>query len=61
MNVEKAKLIVELTKAKVDILKLKADSYTWSCHVDGNTQSQLMATLDEINATLDELRGETKK
>lgn len=56
MNViENIKLIVELTKCKVDILKLKADSYEWSCFVDENTRQKLLKTVDDIDKILSSL------
>lgn len=48
-NIEKIKLIVDLTIAKVDILKLKADPYNWHSFVDADTKRQLEKTLDDIN------------
>jgi len=56
MNYERAKMIVDLTLAKVEILKLKADGYSWSCHVDADTRSQLLQTKEEIDAMLIDLR-----
>lgn len=55
MNIEKIKLLVDLTKAKVDILKLKADDYTWACHVDEATKTQLLNTLKDIDKLISEL------
>ena len=52
-RLDKIKLLVDLTKTKVDILKLKADDYTWSCHVDKNTKEILEKTLIEINEILE--------
>lgn len=57
MNIEKIKLIVDLTMAKVEILRLKADAYQWACFVDAETQEQLLATKDEIDRQLKELRA----
>lgn len=54
---EEVKLIVDLTLAKVEILKLKADDYAWQCHVDEETKKQLLDTLDEINLMLIALRA----
>ena len=56
MDIETIKIVVDLTKAKVDILRLKADDYTWACHVDADTKAQLEATLMDINSQLAELR-----
>ena len=56
MDSEKIKLIVELTKAKVDILKMKADDYTWACHIDDDTKKKLMDMLVVIDENLAELR-----
>ena len=55
MNIEKIKLLVDLTKAKVDILKLKADDYTWACHIDEATKTQLLNTLKDIDKLISEL------
>lgn len=60
MDIEKIKIIVELTKAKVDILKLKADDYTWACHVDKDTKDQLEETLIDINEQLSGLRSNAR-
>ena len=57
MNYEKAKMIVDLTLAKVEILKLKADDYQWACHVDDDTKKQLLKTKDEIDSMLADLRA----
>lgn len=56
MSVASIKEIVELTLAKVEILKLKADDYTWACHVDEATKSQLLSTLVEIDSLLEKSR-----
>ena len=58
MEKENIKTIVELVKAKVEILKLKADDYTWQCYVDNKTKEQLENTLKEIDIYLSELRQE---
>jgi len=58
MEKENIKTIVELVKAKVEILKLKADDYTWQCYVDDKTKEQLENTLKEIDIYLSELRQE---
>ena len=55
MQIEKIKLIVDLTRAKVDILKLKADDYNWQCHIDTETKEQLLNTLEEIDKQLKSL------
>ena len=57
MSMETIGLVVELTKAKVDILRLKADGYSWSLIVDDDTKMQLEETLVDINAQLAELRS----
>ena len=55
MNIEKIKLLVDLTKAKVDILKLKADDYTWACHIKKKKKTQLLNTLKDIDKLISEL------
>ena len=55
-ELDKIKILVDLTLAKVDILKLKADDYAWACHVDDNTKKQLGKTLVDINKTLSEMQ-----
>lgn len=55
MDIDTIKLIVDLTMAKIDILKLKADAYNWQCHTDADTKEKLLEALesiDEILATL---------
>ncbi len=54
MDIEQIKLIVDLTMAKVEILKLKADSYTWS-YVDVETKATLEKTLVSIDSQLSAL------
>ncbi len=58
MDIDKIKLVVDLTKAKLDILKLKADHYSWTCHVDGDTKQQLINLKDDIDIQLRELRND---
>ena len=55
MDIEKIKLIVDLTKAKVDILKIKSDDYKWYGCMDDETRKQLLDTLEEINKQLKSL------
>lgn len=57
MDIGKAKLIVDLTLAKVEILKLKADDYMWGCHVDADTKAQLEEALTSINEQLQQLKS----
>lgn len=52
-QLERIKTIVDLTRCKVDILKLKADDYIWACHVDDKTKEMLEATLVEIDSMLE--------
>jgi len=54
-NLVQIKTIVELTMAKIDILKMKADGYTWSCHVDESTREKLEATLVKIDSLLEQI------
>jgi len=58
MKLKNIKLIVELTKAKIEILKLKADDYTWQCHVDSNTKDMLEKTLKDIDVQIESMRKE---
>ena len=55
-NIEKAKAIVSLVNSKIEILKLKADDYTWQCHIDNDTKAQLNSTISLIDNMLFELR-----
>lgn len=45
---------IELLKIKIEILKLKADSYDWVCHVPDNVKNQLNEMLEQINEELSE-------
>ena len=56
MDIDKIKLIVDLTMAKVSILKIKADAYEWACHVNEDTREQLLMTLTDIDSQLAQLR-----
>lgn len=58
MNMEKISLKVELIKARVDILKLKANDHDWSCYVPDDVKDSLEKTLVEIDAHLKELDKE---
>jgi len=49
------KTIVDLTLAKIEILKMKADDYTWQCHIDKNTREKLNATLIKIDSLLEQI------
>lgn len=57
MDIGKAKLIVDLTLAKVEILKLKADDHNWSCYVDEQTKIQIEEALASINEQLQQLKS----
>lgn len=54
---EKIKTIVSLVLAKVEILKMKYDHYTWNALTDKETRAQLEETLIEIDNNLKILRG----
>lgn len=56
MTVDKIKLLVDLVQTKVEILKLKADDYTWACYVDDKTKNDLENALLQIDALIIELR-----
>lgn len=43
---------IQLIRAKVDILKLKADSYEWQCTVPVDVKAELEKTLKEIDGAL---------
>lgn len=43
---------VQLMQTKVEILKLKADSYNWQSHVPKDVQEQLEKTLADIEHDL---------
>ena len=55
------KELVSLTIAKIEILKLKADDYAWSCYVDDQTKQQLEDALLEINSLLSDIKIKPKK
>lgn len=57
---DRIKLVVDLTLAKAQILRLKADDYQWNCHVDETTRAQLLDTVVEIDAMLNDLRAGRK-
>lgn len=48
-SVDKIKLVL----ARVEILKIKADDYTWSCYVPDNVKKQLEESLKEIDGLLE--------
>jgi hypothetical protein len=54
-DIERIKLIVTLSMARIDILKLKADDYNWQCHTPQNVKEQLENSLLEIDELLAEL------
>jgi hypothetical protein len=56
MNMEKIEMVVKLVQSKIEILKLKADAYTWQCYIDNDTKEQLNSTLSLIDNMLSELR-----
>lgn len=43
---------VNLIRAKVDILKLKANDYEWQCHTPKEVKQQLEEALEKINALI---------
>lgn len=53
----KVQFRVDLIKARVDILKLKANDHDWSCYVPDSVKSQLEQTLVEIDKELEKLQG----
>lgn len=55
MDFEKLKLKIELTKARIDILKMKANDYEWSCFVPNDVKGSLEKSLVEIEQALAEL------
>lgn len=57
MNLDKIKIITDLTLAKVSILKLKADEYTWNCFVNEVTKKQLLDILIDIDKQLLEINN----
>ena len=52
---EKTKMIIDLTLAKVEILKLKSDHYNWTCNIPEETQNSLEKTLLDIDSILKNL------
>lgn len=50
-------MIVKLVQAKVEILKIRADDYSWQCYIDKETKEQLLNTLKEIDEELAKLRS----
>lgn len=60
-DIENIKLLVELTSAKVSILKMKADPHgTWRW-VDEETAKKLENTLTKIDEMLDAIDSPTNK
>ena len=55
-DIDKIKLIVDLTLAKVEILKLKGDNYAWQCHTDKKAREQLLEALEDIDELLATLK-----
>lgn len=55
MNIETMKLRIDLVKARLDILKLKANDHDWSCYVPSDVKISLEKTLVEIDEALKEL------
>lgn len=55
-KIEDIKLIVDLTLAKVEILKLKADDYTWQCYMEDSAKEGLLSALEDIDALIGEIR-----
>lgn len=54
---KKIELIVKLIQARIEILKIRADDYTWQCYIDKETKEQLLNTLKEIDEELIKLRS----
>lgn len=44
---------LKLILARIEILKLQADAYSWACHVPTPVKKQLEETLAEINKELE--------
>lgn len=55
MKEEQIKTLVSLTLAKIEILKMKADFYTWSAHVDDDTKKRLEKALLAIDKIIEQL------
>lgn len=47
-----AKVHMEYTKMKLEILKLKANDYSWQCETPKDVREELEAMLAEINEKL---------
>lgn len=44
---------VNLLKAKIDILKLKADDYNWQCHTPKKVKEEIESALEKVNIMLE--------
>lgn len=53
--------ILTLMKMKLDILKLKADDYTWACHTPQDVKDELERMLVRINKELAAVEKEGEK
>lgn len=53
----KLKMKINLIMTKVEILKLKADSYNWACNIEKPVRDELEQTLLEINTELELLNN----
>ena len=51
-DIERIKLMVDLVKAQVDILKLQANDHDWACYVPDDTKKALNEALVMINTAL---------
>lgn len=52
---EKIRLQIDLIKARVDILKLKANDHDWACYVPDDVKDKLNQTLLDIDEKLKQL------
>jgi len=55
MPLNKVQLRIDLIKARIDILKLKANDHDWVCYVPDNVKTQLERSLLEIDKELEKL------
>jgi hypothetical protein len=62
-NSQDIKMLIDLTLARVEILKLKADDYNWQCHTDNDAKEKIedaLLLIDKLthDFRIDDIQGE---
>lgn len=52
MEIERIKLIIDLTRAKIDILTMKSDEYVWFSYLDSTGRKSLLDALRYIDSQI---------